>query len=450
MRRCGGDALGRFIAVAGTTYQHHPVLEAVEPEVEDLRELLAGSLHFDVLENPDRGTVRAALESLEGSVPDGGPLVLLWAGHAVEAGAEGLRLLTREDGSSPMAGIPVGEVAGFCAQSGASQLLLVFDTCYSGAAADAARAAVSRVLAAQPPDARCVWLGVLTRVCRWRPRRTGCSALGSFSCSARDRLMMRLVGDGLSTTEFLRGDDLCHALVSEWDTELQQPQYDSRGAAWWLLPNPLFEPEAPAEVVAHLVQAARGGAGEASWFTGRRDEVEHRSQVGHERGVRVAGGDRFGWDGKVGRCRQGGLGRARRGTSTSAGAARNRDRGPRMLSLNGATPIPVRVRCMRMCTPGVALRTRSRTFSATSWWFRGWSPETGPGRGGTRHCWSVRCSRRSRPAVGYRCWWWTGWTKQETRLLRSLGSCWCGWPDRDGDRGNAGSAWGGPGSGKTR
>ena len=90
---------GRFVRVAGTEYKHHPELGAARVEVEKLRALLAEALQVEVLENPDLNAVRTALESLEGSVPDDGPLVLFWAGHAVEAGAEGLRLLTREDGS---------------------------------------------------------------------------------------------------------------------------------------------------------------------------------------------------------------------------------------------------------------------------------------------------------------------------------------------------------------
>ena len=43
-----------------------------------------------------------------------------------------------------------------------------------------------------------------------------------------------------------------------------------------MFPNPRYDPGAPEQVVEHLLQAARGGAGpdERSWFTGRTTEVD--------------------------------------------------------------------------------------------------------------------------------------------------------------------------------
>ena len=73
----------------------------------------------------------------------------------------------------------------------------------------------------------------------------------------------------------IRGDDLCDAVLKEWPSERQTPQFQGRGSAWWMFPNPLFDPGAPEQVVEHLLRAARGGAreGERSWFTGRTAEV---------------------------------------------------------------------------------------------------------------------------------------------------------------------------------
>lgn len=56
-----------------------------------------------------------------------------------------------------------------------------------------------------------------------------------------------------------RSVNLCDALVEGWADDRQQPDYQSRGDAWWMLPNPCFDAGAPAQVVEHLLLAARGG-----------------------------------------------------------------------------------------------------------------------------------------------------------------------------------------------
>ena len=75
---------------------------------------------------------------------------------------------------------------------------------------------------------------------------------------------------------FIRGDDLCDALIKEWDSAAQTPDYLSRGSAVGMFPNPLYDPGAPELVVEHLLLAARGGAtqDDRSWFTGRTVEVD--------------------------------------------------------------------------------------------------------------------------------------------------------------------------------
>ena len=265
---------GQFVAIGTTTYDHHAALPHAVPELHQLRDLLCAALAGTPLTDPDKAAAETRLAELEDS-QHGGPLLLVWTGHARGNSNDGLRLLTRSDSQSPMAGIPVSEVAGYCAQSGATQLLLIFDTCYSGAGADAARAAVTRVLQERPPDADRVWVGVLAS-CLPAERAVD----GEFG-----QRLLRLLRDGPQDpearrrwsvhNESVRGDDLCHALVSEWDSDLQRPQFDARGWAWWLVPNPLFEVGAPAQVVEHLLRAARGvGSGERSWFTGRVGEVD--------------------------------------------------------------------------------------------------------------------------------------------------------------------------------
>jgi hypothetical protein len=72
----------------------------------------------------------------------------------------------------------------------------------------------------------------------------------------------------------ITGDDLGAALIEDWADENQRPDFVSRGRRWFMLPNPLWEPDAPEQVVEHLLLAARGGdVDQRSWFTGRVAEV---------------------------------------------------------------------------------------------------------------------------------------------------------------------------------
>lgn len=61
-----------------------------------------------------------------------------------------------------------------------------------------------------------------------------------------------------------------------------------------MLPNPLYDSGAPAQVVEHLLLAARGGSSKdhRSWFTGRTGEVNQVMSwvTSYERGVRVVTG----------------------------------------------------------------------------------------------------------------------------------------------------------------
>ncbi len=76
-------------------------------------------------------------------------------------------------------------------------------------------------------------------------------------------------------SRYVRGDDVCDAVLKEWGSDVQTPDFSSRGNAWWMFPNPLYIPGAPEQVVEHLLRAARSGPRlEArSWFTGRTAEV---------------------------------------------------------------------------------------------------------------------------------------------------------------------------------
>ena len=271
-------AAGRLIGVGVSEYGGgHARLDRALPDVEAVAALLGQAFDCTVLRDPGEDQVRACLKEVRGSMPGGGGLVLIWSGHGILSAADGLRLLCRDsDVRYVTAGLgAAGDVAGPCAESGANQILIVIDTCFSGQAVAAGSGAAS-ILRVAPPAGEHVWVGVLS------------SALPAET--ARDGLfgprLAKLLADGPVTPElqvrwsrhssFIRGDDVCDALLKDWDSPAQSPDFVSRGSAWWMFPNPLYDPGAPEQVVEHLLLAARGGAGpgERSWFTGRAVQVD--------------------------------------------------------------------------------------------------------------------------------------------------------------------------------
>jgi hypothetical protein len=159
------EGFHRFVGVGIDEYDS-PDFERLDDAVAEVRavaELLRPSFVGEPLVDVTAEEVRDELEVLPGTGPD--VLVLLWSGHGVGEG-EQFWLQTKK---RPML---INEVVKFCAGSGASQLLRVIDTCYSGQGiADASRVA-SALLAEYPPKNERVWFGVLVScrapICRRR------------------------------------------------------------------------------------------------------------------------------------------------------------------------------------------------------------------------------------------------------------------------------------------
>ncbi len=270
---------GRYVGVGVDEYDAATLkrLDYAVRDVQELRALLGASFTGEPLPNPDEQTVRDLLRDLKDSMGDDPkPLVVHWAGHAIPSQVVRLRLLARDSDPAKEDGLDIGGDLGLAAaQSGANQILLIVDTCYSGNAISAA-SVVAAVMQARPPDAEHLWVGVLA----------SCLPLETARDGLLGRKLLELLEDGPQTpymrvrwsvhNERIRGDDLCDALIKEWDSEVQRPQYEGNGDAWWMLPNPLYKRGAPEQVVEHLLLAARSGArgDERSWFTGRTAEVD--------------------------------------------------------------------------------------------------------------------------------------------------------------------------------
>jgi hypothetical protein len=268
-------AFGRFLGVGvRESGDSVPVLEHAVPDITALIDVLGEAFAPEILSNPDEETIRRHLRALPESMSDG-PLVVLWSGHAFGSAADSLRLLARDSAARPSAGIGISDVVAACAESGANQLLFLVDTCFSGAAVAAGDVA-AQILRSRPPEGRYVWVGVLA----------SCLDVETAQDGLFGQRLRELLAHGPRTPElrvrwsphsrYVRGDDVCDAVLKEWDSDVQTPDFSSRGSAWWVFPNPLFDEGAPDQVVEHLLQAARGGAGllERSWFTGRTTEVD--------------------------------------------------------------------------------------------------------------------------------------------------------------------------------
>lgn len=157
--------------------------------------------------------------------------------------------------------------------SGAEHVLLIIDTCYAGGGAvPALGLALSRWEEESAPPGHAKWLGFLAS-CRSHETSDGSGPL----LAALTRVLKEgPAGDAYRSAWSARnalvgGPDLLDAIATRWEGEGQTPVPATAGEWRPAFPNPLHSPGAPARLVEHLVQAARGvGHLEEGWFfTGR-------------------------------------------------------------------------------------------------------------------------------------------------------------------------------------
>ena len=209
-------------------------------------------------------------------VRSGGSLVILWSGHGEQTRNGGLNLVTRNTKPGAAAFLMPQYPADLAARTGASQILLILDTCFSGGGVSAAVTIAEAILEELPPNAPRIWLGVAASSLSLQKARDG--AFGA--------LLVKLLRSGPTDEELkkrwsahsagVRGDDLLDALEKEWTNAPDQAiKTRSGGNAWVMLPNPIYKPAPPERMDAHLLRAARGGEPdeERSYFTGRVAQI---------------------------------------------------------------------------------------------------------------------------------------------------------------------------------
>ena len=113
-----------FVGVGVGSYTHLAALPRAVADVREVAEAL-GFAQAPPLVNPDDTEVRDFLGTFDGRLPGGGTLVTYWSGHGALRG-DTLRLMTSNDDSRPK-GMAVADVLLPLAESGANQLLFIFD-----------------------------------------------------------------------------------------------------------------------------------------------------------------------------------------------------------------------------------------------------------------------------------------------------------------------------------
>ncbi|WP_234011862.1 MULTISPECIES: tetratricopeptide repeat protein [unclassified Streptomyces] len=213
---------------------------------------------------------------------DSKPALIIWSGHGVHV--DGQTRLVLSD-LKPVAdpgqwktrvrrqGVTADDLVSAALGSGAEQILLVIDTCYAGGGTvPALGLALSRWEEESAPPGQAKWLGV---VASCQSQEVSDSS-GPLLAALTDVLREGRQGTEYNTTwsdhnAFVSGQDLLDALDARWGGEGQTLVRATLGTPRPAFPNPLHSPEAPARLVEHLVQAARGvGYLEEGWFfTGR-------------------------------------------------------------------------------------------------------------------------------------------------------------------------------------
>ncbi|MFI5979999.1 tetratricopeptide repeat protein [Streptomyces sp. NPDC051555] len=295
---------GTFLATVYDRYED-PAFRPLPGAVEQVDELAAALAPFGyrptVLTNLGQGGLVDALnEWRKRWHADGnhGPAVVAWSGHAEIDDKRNLQLITRatakEELGTPDLFYNPERLAGQVLSSSADQILILLDTCHSGAGA---LGAVDHALTAWSnrtlPEPRTSWLGVLA-ACQAHEKAAGSRGLLLET-------VLRLLRDGPSRTEpvahtrarghekpgryrhewsvrneGITGDTLAQAAMEDCRDSGQVPVWASTGRPKPIFRNPLWRPRAGEALVEHLVLAARGiDPTEEGWFfTGRRRALE--------------------------------------------------------------------------------------------------------------------------------------------------------------------------------
>ncbi len=271
-----------FVGVGVGSYKYpdrYPSLDQAVAEVKDIGQILGGHDYVaHIFEDLDALSLIAKLSDVleENNLAKGGSLVVLWSGHGEPAEQGGLYLVDKNKKPQSATPLTAAYLTDLAARTGANQILLVFDTCYSGGAVIEAARVASAVLQKLPPDLPHVWVGIVSSALDFERAKDG-----EFG-----KRLIKLLNQGpddpklrqrwTTQNKRLRGDDLMNALNEEWNISGQRLKVLQVGLPDFMLQNPIYQPPSPDRVDSHLLDAARGGEpGEGkSYFVGRVTQLD--------------------------------------------------------------------------------------------------------------------------------------------------------------------------------
>ncbi|MEU2020939.1 tetratricopeptide repeat protein [Streptomyces sp. NPDC016469] len=268
---------GKFPRLVGAVAQMDEIVGLLEGLGYEARKVGGG--------NPSSAAFRAESEEWsEGWVATGDakPALVIWSGHGVRVDGQTRLVLSDlkpvDDPGQWKArvtrhGVTADDLVSEAVGSGAEHVLVIIDTCYAGGGAvPALGLALGRWEEESAPPGHAKWLGFLAS-CQSHETSDGSGPLLTA--------LTKVLKDGPAGDEYrsawsahnalVSGPDLLGAIATRWEGEGQTPVPATLGEWRPAFPNPLHSPEAPARLVEHLVQAARGvGHREEGWFfTGR-------------------------------------------------------------------------------------------------------------------------------------------------------------------------------------
>lgn len=265
-----------FIGIGTDEYEDQTLSNLTQSarEVKQIAELVGDHYDKHLLTDANHAEVQDTFRAVKGKFSaDGGSVFLLWSGHGVQASAGHIRLLVADSENDMVSGFDPEEVAKHCVLSGANQILCVLDTCHSGSALGIS-VQVDDLFLRNGTAAESTWVGVLT----------SCAAEEIVREQTLGPALIRLLSTGPDPagkhgdflrrrwtrhSEFIRGDDLCEALLKQWDQSLTSaPHFASAGSPLPMLRNPLWEPNAAPTLVQEILDGAS-----VRQFTGRTEEV---------------------------------------------------------------------------------------------------------------------------------------------------------------------------------
>ena len=206
-------------------------------------------------------------------------LIVYWTGHGDPSGSAtgGLSLIGRNSAYGKATTLKPSTLVEQALGTSAQAVLILVDTCFSGAALPSVTAAAADLLnqagAASGDSTR--WVGYVPAARAWEPAKASDFAGHLKRLFTHGPQHPLVVPRWSEHNRLLLGQDILLAIEKDWpETAGHLPVGTPVGPNQQVFPNPLWRERAPAQVVEHLIAAACGeSTGERWYFTGRERAV---------------------------------------------------------------------------------------------------------------------------------------------------------------------------------